>query len=148
MSDSEKTTLTADTDRRGFMKTAAFGALAVGGLSFVRPEIATADSSEWMTITAALTLNSDNADAAVAGLVELTAQVEEHEPGVLAYICNRDLQNRNEILFFEIYENQAAAVTHGQSKHMAKFRESAGEADFFVGDMKVTRYERIGGYHR
>ncbi len=146
MSDSEKTTATADPDRRGFMKTAAFGALAVGGLGFLRPQIAQADSSEWITITAAMTLNPDNADAAVAGLADLVGHVEAEEPGVLAYICNRGVQNRNEILFFEIYENQAATTTHGQTKHMAKFRESA--TDFFVGNMKITPYERIGGYHR
>ena len=146
MSDLERKTLTVATERRGFMKTAAFGALAVGGLGFLRPQIAAADSSEWITVTATLALNPDNADAAIAGLKEMTAMVEAEEPGVLAYICNRGSQDRNEILFFEVYENQAAAAAHGQTKHMAKFRESA--ADFFVGNMKISRYERIGGYHR
>ena len=146
MSDLERETLTVATDRRGFFKTAAFGAFAVGGLSFLRPQIAAADSSEWITVTATLALNPDNAEAAIAGLKEMTAMVEAEEPGVLAYICNRGVEDRNEIMFFEIYENQAAAAAHGQTKHMAKFRESA--ADFFVGNMKISRYEQIGGYHR
>ncbi len=146
MSELERETLTGATDRRGFMKTAAFGAFAVGGLSFLRPEIAAADSSEWITVTATLALNPDNAEAAIAGLKEMTAMVESEEPGVLAYICNRGVEDRNEIMFFEIYENQAATAAHGQTEHMAKFRESA--ADYFVGNMKIARYERIGGYHR
>ncbi|MCZ6619845.1 MAG: putative quinol monooxygenase [Gammaproteobacteria bacterium] len=147
MTDSEKNTVQAETDRRGFIKTAAVGVLAVGGLGFLRPRAAAAaDDSEWITVTATLTLNPDNADDAIAGLKEMVAQVEAEEPGVLAYICNRGVQNPNEILFFEVYENQAATVAHGQTDHMNKFREAA--AGFFVGDMKISAYERIGGYHR
>jgi quinol monooxygenase YgiN len=133
-------------DRRGFMKAAALGAIAVGGLGFVRPEVAAADSSEWITVTATLELAPDQADAAIAGLKEMVAAVQANEPGVLAYICNRGLEDRTEILFFEIYANQEATRVHGQTAHMQKFRESA--ADFFVGDIKITAYERVAGYHR
>ena len=135
-----------DSGRRGFMKMAALGAVAVGGLGFLRPEAASADSSEWITITATLALNPDNEEAAIKGLQELVAQVEAREPGVLAYICNRGVEDPSEIMFFEIYQNEAAAQAHGQTEHMAKFRQSA--ADFFVGEMKVVPYKRIAGYHR
>ena len=134
------------TDRRGFMKATALGVIAVGGLGFMRPEAAAADSAEWITVTATLELAPDQADAAIAGLKEMVAAVQANEPGVLAYICNRGLEDRNEILFFEIYENQEATRAHGQTAHMRKFREAA--ADYFVGEMKIAAYERVAGYHR
>ena len=98
----------AATGRRDFLKTAALGAVAVGGIGFLRSEAAAAaDAAEMITITATIVLNPDFADEAVVGLQKMVKQVEAKEPGVLAYICNRGVQDRNEILFFEIYENRA-----------------------------------------
>ncbi len=147
MSDSTILRPAAAAGRRDFLKTAALGAMAVGGIGFLRPEVAAAaDASQMITITATLALNPEHADAAIEGLQKMVKQVEAKEPGVLAYICNRGVQDRNEILFFEIYENQAAIDTHGKTSHMAEFRESA--AEFFVGDIKIVPYERVQGYHR
>jgi quinol monooxygenase YgiN len=129
--------------RRNFIKTAA---LAVGGLGFMRANMAVADNAAWITITATLTLNPDNADAAIAGIKQMVAAVEANEPGVLAYICNRGLQDPNEIMFFEIYENDAATEAHGKTAHMARFRASG--AEFFTGQMKIVPYQQLAGYHR
>ncbi len=130
------------------MKTAALGVAAVGGLGFIRPELAAADTSEWITVTATLTLDPNKANEAIAGLQQLVADVEANEPGVLAYICNRGVQDRNEIMFFEIYANQAAADAHGQAPHMAKFGEAAGAGGFFTAPLKIVPYEHLAGYHR
>ena len=137
----------AATGRRDFLKTAALGAVAVGGIGFLRPEAAVAaDAAEMITITATAALSPEFADEAIEGLQKMVKQVEAKEPGVLAYICNRGVQDRNEILFFEIYENRAAIEAHGKTPHMAEFRESA--AKFFVGEVKIIPYERVQGYHR
>ena len=136
----------AISDRRSFIKNSALGAVALSGLGFVRPQAAGAATADIITITATLTLNPDNADAAIAGLREMVAAVEANEPGVLAYICNRSLQNPNEIMFFEIYENQAATQLHGETLHMKQFRSEA--ARFFVGEMVIDAYQQLAGYHR
>jgi quinol monooxygenase YgiN len=133
-------------ERRSFLKNVTLGAVALGGLGFIRPQSSVAADSEMITVTATLSLNPDNVDAAIAGLQELVAAVEANEPGVLAYICNRNVQNPNEIMFFEIYENQAATKVHGQTPHMAKFR--ADGARFFIGEMAIGSYQQLAGYHR
>lgn len=135
-------------DRRTFLRAMVAGSAAVGALGFIRPALAQADTAEWITVTATLTLNPDNADAALAGLKTLVTAVEENEPGVLAYICNRGVEDRNEILFFEIYANEDAGRLHGQTGHMQTFQAEAGAGNFFAGQMKVSSYERVAGYHR
>ncbi len=132
--------------RRRFIKNTALGAVALSGLGFIRPQASAAAGSETITVTATLTLNPDNADAAIAGLQTLAAAVEANEPGVLAYICNQNVKNPNEIMFFEIYENQAAAKNHGETPHMQQFRSDG--ASFFVGEMAIESYQQLAGYHR
>lgn len=132
--------------RRNFIKNTLFGAAALGGLGFIRPQASLAAESEMITVTATLTLNPDNADEAIAALQKMVAAVEANEPGVLAYICNRNLQNPNEIMFFEIYENQAATKIHGQTPHMKTFQSDGPR--FFVGEMAIGYYQQLAGYHR
>ena len=147
MSDTTISEPVAETGRRDFLKTATLGAVAIGGIGFLRPEAAVAaDAAEMITITASTVLSPEFADEAIESLQTMVKQVEAKEPGVLAYICNRGVQDRNEILFFEIYENRAAIEAHGTTRHMAEFRESA--AKFFVGEVKIVPYERVQGYHR
>lgn len=137
-----------DPKRRNFMKSAALGGVAAAGLGFTRPELAQADASQWVTLTATLTLNPAKADAAIEGLQTLVAAVEANEPGVLAYICNRSIENPNEILFFEIYENPQAGQLHGEAAHMAEFGRLAAEGGFFTQPTKLNFYERLAGYYR
>ncbi len=147
MSDTKILEPVVETGRRDFLKTAALGVVAVGGIGFLRPEAAiAADAAEMITITASAVLSPEFADEAIEGLQKMVKQVEATDSGVLAYICNRGVQDRNEILFFEIYENRAAIEAHGKTSHMAEFRESA--AKFFVGEVKIVPYERVQGYHR
>lgn len=134
--------------RRHFIQSAALGGAAVAGLGFTRPGLAQTDSSEWVTLTAKLVLNPDKADAAIHGLQDLVAAVEANEPGVLAYICNRGIEDPNEILFFEIYENQEAGRVHGKAPHMADFGRRAAEGEFFTEPTRLTFYERLAGYYR
>ena len=133
----------AATGRRDFLKTAALGAVAVGGIGFFRSEpAAAADAAEMITITATIVLNPDFADEAVVGLQKMVKQVEAKEPGVLAYICNRGVQDRNEILFFEIYENQAAIEAHGTTSKITSRKspltpisKAASSSHFLRGDI-------------
>ena len=110
--------------------------------------MAAADTSEWITVTATLSLDPAKADEAIAGLRTLVKAVEANEPGVLAYICNRGIEDPTEIMFFEIYANQAAAKLHGEAPHMAEFGAQAQAGAFFTKPLKIVNYERIEGYHR
>lgn len=132
--------------RRSFLKGSSLSALAIGGLGFMRPELSAADNSNVITVTATLKLNPDKADEAITAIKELVAGVEKSEPGVLAYICNRGLQDRNEIMFFEIYADQTATEAHGKTAHMAKFGGKV--AELTVGKMKIVPYQQVTGYHR
>ena len=140
--------MTQQQNRRNFFKSATMASAAVAGLGFVRPQMAAADTSEWITVTATLALDPAKADEAIAGLRTLVKAVQANEPGVLAYICNRGVEDPNEIMFFEIYANQEAARLHGQAPHMAEFGGQAQAGGFFTKPMKIVSYQQIEGYHR
>jgi len=133
-------------NRREVLKSATVAAVAVGGIGFFRANAASTDSSQWITVTATRILDTDDEELVIEGARVLVSEVEEKEPGVIAYICNRGYENPNELMFFEIYENEEATVIHQKTEHLAKYRElTAGK---FQGDMQVAIYQRIGGFHR
>lgn len=133
-------------NRRNVLKTATAIAATTGGLGFFRAHAASSDPSQWITVTATRKLNAVDDEAVIEGARELVSEVEAHEPGVIAYICNRGVENPNELMFFEIYENEEASVIHQQTKHRAKYLEIiAGKTE---GDMEVVLYQGINGFHR
>ena len=132
--------------RRDVLKSATAIAASVGGLGFFRANAASSDTSQWITVTATRIMDTDDEDSVIEGARELVSEVELKEPGVIAYICNRGFDNPNELMFFEIYENEDAIAVHQQTEHLAKYREiTAGK---FQGDMAVAVYQRINGFHR
>ena len=133
-------------NRRDVLKSATAIAATAGGLGFFRAHAASSDSSQWITVTATRILNTDDPEAVIEGARELVSEVEAKEPGVIAYICNRGYENPNELMFFEIYENEEATVIHQQTEHIAKYREIiAGKTE---GDMEVVLYQGVNGFHR
>ena len=47
-------------------------------------------------------------EKALAALREMCAAVEKNEPGVLAYLCHRSEKKHDELVFFEVYRDEAA----------------------------------------
>ena len=142
----------ASSSRRDLLRSGigVLGAATAGaaGLGFVRPAAAVSDSSSWITQTARFKLNPDNADAALDGLRTLVAAVEKEEPGVLAYICHRSTKDTDEILFFEIYQNEEALKAHGAMPHLGVLRQNFATWFKADGGVDITRYDRIAGFTR
>ncbi len=132
------------TTRREFVAASA-GAAAVAAFGFNR--IAQAqDDDELITQIVKFKIMEGQEDAAVELLQTLTAAVEKEEPGVLAYIAHRSKKDPSEVVFFEIYKDQAAVTAHGTTPHMAELRQKF--ASTFVPPLDVQPLDRVGGFTR
>ena len=141
--------MTSKYNRRSFLQTAA---TAGGAMVFGFSRGARAAEGDSITQTARFRLNPEKADEAVALLEELCGAVEEHEPGVLAYICHRSAADPSELLFFEVYENGEALMAHGQTEHLGKLRMAFGQGVFLPlsaeTPLEIVRLNRVAGFSR
>jgi quinol monooxygenase YgiN len=129
--------------RRGFC--AAGAAAATIGFNRLAGA-AEGDADKMITQIAKFKLNMDNEAEALQALKDLCAAVEENEPGVLVYICSRSAKAPDEIVFFEVYKDEAALAAHGKAPHLGKLRASF--AKLFRPPLDVTKLDRIGGFAR
>ena len=133
--------------RRNFWTTTAAlaGVACTSTIGFNR--LAQADESgEMITQLAKFKLNMDNEEEAVEALETLCAAVEEHEPGVLAYICHRSTKEPEELVFFEVYQDADALKEHGATEHLGNLRKVF--AKLFRPPLEITRLDRVGGFSR
>ena len=107
---------------------------------------AEAENDEMITQIAEFKLNLDKEEEGIKALQEMCAAVEENEPGVLAYICSRSAKNPDELIFFEVYKDEAALKAHGTTPHLGKIRKAFGT--LLLPPLEVTRLDRIGGFAR
>lgn len=139
-----------ETTRRDAMRGAAVAAVA--GIGFSRLAGAEADASKILTQTAAFRIDPAKETEAIAALTELAKAVQEKEPGVLAYIPHRVNSDPTQIMFFEVYADEAAMKNHGQQPHLAKLRElfqSGVFKPFAEGKpVEVVKLDRIAGFSR
>ena len=129
--------------RRGFYAVGA--GLATIGFSRLA-SAAEGDANSMITQLAKFKLNMEKEAEAVEALKELTTAVEQHEPGVLAYICHRSVKNPDELVFFEVYKDEEALKAHGKTPHMGKMRMAF--VTLFRPPLEVTRLDRVGGFTR
>lgn len=99
------------------------------------------------TIIARLTMQDGKEEEALAHLRKMGDAVQANEPGALAYAIHRSLENPSEIVFVEVYADDAAFQTHMQTPHMGEFRGAFAEV-FDAAKTKIERLERIGGFVR
>jgi quinol monooxygenase YgiN len=133
------------TSRRDFIKATGAAGVFAASIGFVRPAAAAAEDT-WITQLASFKLNMAKETEAIASLRELCAGVEEHEPGVLAYICHRSVNEPEKVVFFEIYKDQAAVEAHGTTPHMGKLRTAF--ATQFLPPLEIKRLDRVSGFSR
>jgi quinol monooxygenase YgiN len=139
-------THSASLSRRSFCVTGAAGAgLAAIGFSRLA-QAADADSAGMISQIAKFKLNPDKEAEGVEALKELCKAVEANEPGVLAYICHRSSKKPEELVFFEVYKDEAALKAHAGQPHLAKLRKLFGTV--FLPPLELTRLDRIGGFAR
>lgn len=130
-------------NRRAFCAASA-GLAAIGFTREARADEPAADAP--ITQIAKFKINMEKETEAIAALKELCKAVEENEPGVLAYICHRAVKTPEDLVFFEVYKDEAAMKAHNGTPHMAKMRTSFLE--LFKPPLEVTRLSRIGGFTR
>ncbi len=84
---------------------------------------------------------------ALEWLKKMVGAVEADEAGALAYIGHRSQDDPSEIVFFEIYADDAAFEAHRTTPHMAEM--GAGFVDLFdASTLKVERLDRVAGFAR
>lgn len=133
------------------LRATTVGTVALGGIGFERLAHAE-DLSQAITQLAKFRIHPERREEAVAALAELAAAVEEKEPGVLAYVPHLVAQDDTQVVFFEVYLNQAALADHGQQPHLQKLRESFGAGLFqplsAETPVEIVRLDRIAGFWR
>jgi len=131
-------------NRRNFC--AAGAALATIGFTRLASAADEPAAAAPITQLAKFKINMEKEGEAVEALKELCKAVEENEPGVLAYICHRSVKAPEELVFFEVYKDEAAMKAHNGTPHMAKMR--ANFLMLFKPPLEVTRLSRVGGFTR
>ena len=132
------------TTRREFVAATA-GAAAVAAFGFNRMAQAQ-EGGALITQIVKFKIIEGQEDTAVELLKTLTAGVEKEEPDVLAYIAHRSQKDPSEVVFFEVYKDQAAVTAHGATAHMAELRQKF--ATTFVPPLDIVQLDRVGGFTR
>ena len=86
-------------------------------------------------------------EEALQDLRTLVEGVQANEPGALAYIFHRSQDDPSEIVFFEIYTDDAAFQAHRQTPHMAEHGSSFADL-FDAPKTKIEQLERLSGFVR
>jgi len=129
--------------RRSF--SAASAGLATIG--FNRLAVASeAEKEKTITQIAKIKLNLANEEKGLQALRDLCTAVEAKEPGVLIYLCHRSAKKRDELVFFEVYRDDAALAAHTKTPHFGKLLVAFGT--LFRLPLEVTKLDRIGGFAR
>jgi quinol monooxygenase YgiN len=99
------------------------------------------------TIIARIKIKEGKEDDALAALKTMAEGVEANEPGTLAYVIHKSMDDPSEIVFFEMYTDDEASKAHSTGDSMKAFQ--AGFADIFdVSAVKIERLERVVGVVR
>ncbi|MCH8160590.1 MAG: antibiotic biosynthesis monooxygenase [Chloroflexi bacterium] len=97
-----------------------------------------------VTIIARMKIREGKEEEALAKVTAMAEAVQANEPGALAYIVHRNQEDPSEIVFFELYADDAAFESHGQTAHMGAMRENFVEI-FDPASLKIERLDRIAG---
>ncbi len=100
-----------------------------------------------VSIIARFKMQAGKEEEALERLRTMVSSVQAQEAGALAYICHRSQDDAAEIVFFEVYADDAAFQTHTQTPHMGELR-AAFAGLFDTSDVKIERLERIAGFAR
>ena len=100
-----------------------------------------------ITIIARFKVQAGKEEKALEQLRKMVSSVQAQEAGALAYLCHRSQDDPSEIVFFEMYADDAAFQAHGQTAHMGELRASFGEL-FDLSQVKIERLDQIAGFAR
>ena len=92
-------------------------------------------------------LKEGKEDEGLAAIEKMAAGVEANEPGVLAYVFHRAVDDPMKVVLYESYANDEAFQSHMQTDHMTEFRGATADL-FDTSAIEVTRLDRIAGVLR
>ena len=69
-----------------------------------------------------------------------------NEPGVLAYVAHFTETDPKEVVFFEVYKDEAAVAAHGTTPHMNAMR--AKFMQVFKPPLKLEKLTKVAGVTR
>lgn len=84
---------------------------------------------------------------ALEAMRTMVQRVRDGEPGCLAYVCHRSVADPSEIVWYEVYEDDAALGAHGSSEYMRAFGRSLPDI-VDMTQIKIERLERLDGFVR
>ena len=96
-----------------------------------------------ITVIAKLKVQAGKEAAFQAAAEKMIAHVTANEPGTLAYVLHRSSGDPTDLMFYEIYSDQAALAAHGASAAMKEFFGAVG--GLLAGRPEITTYDEIAG---
>lgn len=89
-------------------------------------------------IAGELKVKPEHREEAVQAALRM-AQVSQAEPGCIDYQFYADLQAPDTFFLFEAWETEEALTAHGQTEHMAEFRQHLPK--LLAEDVSLKRYQ-------
>jgi len=84
--------------------------------------IKTKKENSMIIIGGDMKIKTENRAEAIAAFVAMQ-KASQAEEGCITYVFSADLETEDTIHLFEIWENSETLAAHGQTAHMATFRE-------------------------
>lgn len=100
-----------------------------------------------ITILARFVVPEERIQQALADLQQMARAVEANEPGALAYVAHRCVENPNELIVFELYEDEPAFEAHRRTPHMEELQAALG-AIIDSASFRIERLQRVSGFVR
>lgn len=99
------------------------------------------------TIVARIKIKDGKEAEALEALNKMAQGVEANEPGTLAYVIHRSVDDPSEVVFFELYTDDEASKAHSTGDAMKAFQSDFAEI-FDVSQVKIERLDRVAGVLR
>ena len=96
-----------------------------------------------ITVVAKLKLQPGKEAAFKEAFRPLLAHVKSAEPGTLTYVLHRSTADPSELLFYEVYADDAAFAAHGGSGPMQQFFAVVG--GLVAGRPEITMWQEVEG---
>jgi len=100
-----------------------------------------------VTLIFRMRIQDGKEEGALAALEKMCAAVDENEPGTLAYVFHRSLEDANAVVLYESYVDDEALQAHIKTPHFAELRVATAEF-FDTTNIEVTQLDRIAGLVR
>ena len=96
-----------------------------------------------VTVIAKLKVQAGKEANFQAAAEKMIAHVKANEPGTLTYVLHRASGDPTDLMFYEVYSDQAALAAHGTSAAMKEFFGAVG--GLLAAKPEIATFEEIAG---